>query len=244
MPCEVVRTALSDFDRCEETLDGARVATHCLYPSFESVFVYIAKVGDSYVVHDGGGAYRTAWTHGRDSALIRRALSAEADKFRLNCFGDSIISPDVSSEWLQSAILSVANASAGAANRAVSRMVQSSEAALIENIDVALAKTIGRAHIAREFVLRGKSGGERRFDFAIRTGGDEYNFLINGVFPHHASVSAKYVAFADADLGRERKLAVFDHELETDDTALLQQVASIVSLPSLPAGARRMISHV
>jgi len=242
MPCDAVHRALIEFGRCDETLDGARVRTHCLYPSFESVFVYVAKVGDTYFVHDGGGAYQTAWAHGRDSAAILRSLSSEAEKFRLRCSGESILAPDVEVEWLASAILSVANASAIAANRVVSRLIQASEEALVERIDAALARTIGRSHIARNFSLRGKSGGERHFDFAIRRG-DEYNFLINSVSPHHSSISSKYVAFADAELERERKLAVFDRQLETDDTALLQQVASIVSLPALPGGALKAISY-
>jgi hypothetical protein len=243
MLCDVVRAALSDFEVCEDTLDGARVATHCLYPSFENVHIYVVKIGDDFRVHDGAGAYRNAWAHGRDSAMILRMLSAEASHFRLKCVNETIVSPDVPESWLQGAILGVANASAAAANRIVSRIVQVSEEALIEKIAKTLTGIVTPTHIAREFTVRGRSGGERHFDFAIRDG-DSYNLLINGVSPHHASINSKYVAFADAELERENKFAVFDRELETDDTALLQQVASIVPLAALPSGARRVLTHI
>ena len=44
------------FLLCEETPEGARVATHCLYPSFESVRVFVARLSDGFNVHDGSGA--------------------------------------------------------------------------------------------------------------------------------------------------------------------------------------------
>ncbi len=242
MICESIRKALSDFNACEDTLDGARVATHCLYPSFETVQVYVVKMGDGYKVHDGAGAYRSAWGHGRDEGVISRALSAEASRFHLGCFNDSLISAEVPEEWLQSVILSVANASSFAANRAVARFVQAAEEALIEKIDHTLAYSFGQEHIARNFSIRGKSGGERHFDFALRNG-DDYGILINGVSPHHASINSKYVAFSDTDGTPDKKFAVFEKTLESDDTALLQQVASIVPLASLAAGARRAVAN-
>ncbi len=45
--CDEIRSALSGFNVCSETPDGARIATHCLYPSHEFVHVY--------VVNEGGG---------------------------------------------------------------------------------------------------------------------------------------------------------------------------------------------
>lgn len=53
MSCNAIRTAMENFSDCEPTLNGARIATHCLYPSFESVHVYVVKEGDAFTVHDG-----------------------------------------------------------------------------------------------------------------------------------------------------------------------------------------------
>jgi hypothetical protein len=55
MSCASLSSFFSAFAVCEETPDGARVATHCLYPSFEAVHVYVVRVDDKFYVHDGGG---------------------------------------------------------------------------------------------------------------------------------------------------------------------------------------------
>jgi hypothetical protein len=97
MVCDEIRAALGGrFDRCEETSSGSRIATHCLYPSFTPVSVFVAKIGDGYRVHDGAGAYESAWLHGRDDALIARVLRDECLRFRLD-FEDNVIGADVNS---------------------------------------------------------------------------------------------------------------------------------------------------
>jgi len=242
MSCEEIRAALSMFDTCEETPDGARIATHCLYPSFESVRIYVAKTGDSFRVHDGGGAHDAAWLHGRDEGAISRALIKECSRFRLALSGETLVASGISREWLGSAILSVANASASAANTAVAKMIAAAEEMLVDRIQKALSDTFGVGGFKRSVEVKGKSGGARHFDFAVR-GANDNDLLINGVSPHHSSISAKYVAFADAEGDQLHKFAVFDRRLETDDTALLQQVASIVPIGSLSRGAKRVLAH-
>jgi hypothetical protein len=243
MVCDELRSAISSFTTCEETSDGARIATHCLYPSFETAHVYVVRVGEQYRVHDGGEAFRAAWAHGRDENAINRAILAEAARFHLGVSNNRMVSQEVSAEWIVAAILSVANASTRAANSAVARFVVASEEALTERINRALTSIIPIERIAREFTIRGKSGGERRFDFAIRRD-DEYELLINGVSAHHSSIAAKFVAFSDVDVPIEFKFAVHDGRLETDDTALMQQVASIVPLIRLNDGTRRALARV
>jgi hypothetical protein len=241
MSCEDVRAALSTFDVCEDTPDGARIATHCLYPSFEPVHVFVAKVGDGYKVHDGSGAYLAAWSHGRDESLITKALKAECSRFHLSVVGQSCVADVPSQDWLMGAILAVANASACAANNAVSKIVAVAEAALVERIQQALVTSMGLKGFSRDIDLVGRSGGARHFDFAVKSLRDGRPILINGVSPHHGSISHKYVAFADTEGDQSHKLAVFDRELGTDDVALLQQVASIVPLKALSAGADRIL---
>jgi len=240
--CEAVRAALEHFDKCEATLDGSRIATHCLYPSFENVLIYIVKVGDTFTVHDDCGAYNSAWTHGRDELVIKKALNAEALRFKLKVSDNSLMLDCVSKDWLSSAILAVANASSFAATHAVSRLVAATEEALVDKIERVLVKTVAHEKLAREISIRGKSGGERHFDFAIR---DSQGFavLINGVAPHHSSINSKFVAFCDFEAERERKLAVFDRSIETDDRALLQEVATIVPIDVLPDGAARALKY-
>lgn len=242
MSCEDVRASLSAFDVCEDTSDGARVTTHCLYPSFEPVRVYVARMGDGFKVHDGGGAFATAWAHGRDEHLIGKSLKDECTRFHLSLVGQSFVAHVPSQDWLLSAILGVANASAAAATSAVSRMVAVAEAALVDRIQQTLTETVGAKGFDRGVDLVGKSGGTRHFDFAIKGLHDNEPILINGVSPHHASISHKYVAFADAEGDQDHKFAVYDRKLDTDDVALLQQVASILPLAALSHNAMRVIN--
>lgn len=240
--CDEVHAAISGLVVCDETTSGARVATHCLYPSFDMVRVSVAKMGDGFKVHDDGGAFREAWLHGRDEPLIMRTLKQEAEKFRLKISDTSLVADVPSSDWLLSAILTVSNASSIAARRAVERITTAAEAALVDRISGVLLERFGKSHVKAGLDVRGASGGVRHFDFGV-TSPDGVELLINGVLPHHGSVSSKYVAFADTDIERRRKLAVFDKSLETADIALLQQVADIVPFRALTHTALKALSN-
>src|SRR6202035_1552289 len=106
MTCDEIRKALAAFETCEQTEQGARIATHCLYPSFEHVRVFVVKLGDGYTVHDGSGAYNAAWLHGRDEEIITRSLNDAAERFHLYVAGKSIAARVNSLDWLTSGILS------------------------------------------------------------------------------------------------------------------------------------------
>lgn len=239
--CDDVRTALGSAEFCEETERGARVVTHCLYPSFEPVSVFVARFGDGYAVSDGGGAVAAAWIHGRDD--IKKVLKREAVRFGADSSGDSIQAEAPSLEWLRSAILAVANASSSAARSAVERAVVANEKVLAERIYEALSKVVPAQRIAREFEYRGSSGKSWRADYAVVT--DSSRLIINAVTPHHASISAKYVAFADIESADKsvEKFAVFERPLESDDKSLITQVAALVPIRSLAAGTRRALAH-
>jgi hypothetical protein len=240
MSCDDIRAALSEFDVCEETTEGSRFTTHCLYPSFEPVFVYVAKIGDGFKVHDGRGAFNSAWLHGRDEAAINRALTAECKRFRLKIAGDALVADVPSADWLVSGILSVANASAAAANVAVAKFAAATERNLADRIAEALSRSFAPATVHKEVELVGRSGGKRHFDFAINPG-SERAILINAVAPHHGSVSSKYVAFADTEGHSSHKFAVYDQKLDADDVSLLQQVARIVPIEVLTNSPERVL---
>jgi hypothetical protein len=243
MACEDVRAALSAFDACTETEEGARVATHCLYPSFDPVNVFVARFGDGFRVHDGGGAVQSAWLHGRDDSLIRRTLAKQAARYQVKVINDALVADAPSAEWLTAAILAVANASAAAAHTALDRVVSATEHILRDTILDVLKRTISESDIAIEYEIAGQSGKRHRFDFAVREPRDNL-LLINAVAPHHISVSARYVAFADV-IHREgestNRFAVHEKPLESGDVLLLQQVAEIVPVKSLQQGILRLM---
>jgi hypothetical protein len=223
-------------------MEGSRLTTHCVYPSFDPVHVFVAKVGDGFKVHDGGGAYKSAWLHGRDDLLIKRTLDAECKRFHANRIETAIEVRVEGSDWLPSAILSVANASSFAAHAAVARIAASAEKAIVDEVEAVATRMFGASHVAREVDLRGINGGKRRFDILVRRSRDDV-LLLNGVAPHHNSVSSKYVSFADTDVPRENKFAVHDRPLDTDDVALLTQVAVIVPLATLMNSSERVLSR-
>src|SRR4051812_4425159 len=134
MSCDDVRAALASFGGCTETEQGSRVTTHCLYPSFDPVNIFVVRFGDGFRVHDAGGAMHSAWLHARDEPLIRRMLNRYAGRYQIKVSEDSLVADASSADWLTSAILAVANASAAAAHAALEHMVAATEGQLKEKI--------------------------------------------------------------------------------------------------------------
>jgi hypothetical protein len=240
--CDDIKAALSAFEVCTETEDGSRVATHCLYPSFEPVEVFVVRFGDGFRVHDGGGATRSAWTHGRDNVLIGRMLTKQANRYQIGVIDDALVASVPSIDWLASAILAVANASAAAAHAALDRFVTATETVLKDKILKVLKSTVPVSMVAVGYEVAGQSK-IHKFDFAV-TEFDGSMLLLNAVAPHHISVASKYVAFSDIihrEDVRTDRWAVHDKELEPSDVSLLQQVADIVPMKALQKGLERLM---
>lgn len=244
MICEDVRAALGAGEVCVESDAGARVVTHCLYPSFTPVSVFVTKLGDGYRVSDGSGAIRAAWAHGRDEKLIERILAREASRFHLKVSSGALVADAPSIEWLRAAILAVANASAAAAHAAIGKAAAATERALKDRIYVALAHVAPERAIGTDVQVIGASGDVRSFDYGVRIEGDG-ELLVSAVAPHHSSIYAKYVAFADTkELPRTTsRFAVYDRPLSEGDVSLMLQVSELVPLRSLDAKARRILVH-
>lgn len=243
MSCDEIHSALETLSSCTETDQGSCVTTHCRYPSFDPVNVFIVGYGDGYKVHDGGGAIRSAWDHGRDVPLIRRMLARQAISHHLSLVEDSLIADVPSKDWLASAILSVANASSAAAHAAVERIVIAAEATLRELIYQILLETVPMPKIQKEHEFRGTSGKRHRFDFAVQRDADEW-LVLDAVAPHPVSIASKYVAFSDTKAPSSPivgRFAVYDRPLEPEDASLLAQVADLVPFASLRQGVTREI---
>ena len=202
----------------------------------------MAKVGEGFKVHDGSGAFRAAWLHGRDDLLIKRAIDAECKRFHAKRVEEAIAIEIESEDWLPSAILSVANASSLAAHTAVARITAAAETVLVDEIHSVASALFGLSNVDKEVDLRGKSGGKRRYDVVIYRS-REHLLLINGVLPHHNSISSKYVSFSDTDVPRENRLAVHDRELGAGDIALLQQVSHIVPMLRLRKSSQEVLAN-
>jgi hypothetical protein len=238
---EKVRASFDRFVNVRDTDEGLKLETHCLYPSFDPVYAYIAKIGESYNVHDGCGAYRSAWDHGKEGSLIRRILFQQAASHELSVVGDAIVGKAISEDWLVATVLAVANASALAAHTIVAHSAAAAEYDLADRIYTALSSVIPISHISRSWRVTGRSGKNHEFDFGVRLFDDRW-ILIDSVSPHHVSIAAKYVAFSDTKSHSEQiaaRFAVYDRPLQEDDASLLMQVADLVPFLALPAGVRR-----
>jgi hypothetical protein len=109
---------MGDGDMCEQTEFGARYLTHCYYPSFDRVSVFVTGWGDGFRVTDGGGAVSSVLRHGRDDSAITNAFKTVRQRFGV-ATAEGMIVAEADKEWLQAAVLAVANASAAAAAIAV-----------------------------------------------------------------------------------------------------------------------------
>ena len=245
MICEDVRAAMSLGDSCEETEAGARILTHCLYPSFEPVAVFVSRLGDGYHVTDAGGGVRCAWENGRDEPLSNRLLAKEAAKYHLEVSGHALTAAAPSAEWLRAAILAVANASAAAAHVAVGKAAAATEAVLRDRISTTLSHVFGPSEIGTDYEVIGNSGDMRHFDYGVRAS-NENLLLLSAIAPHHSSIYAKYVAFADTRESNPHisRFAVFDRPLPKGDVSLMLQVADdLVPIASLDPKARKAMAR-
>lgn len=231
--CEDVGAAFEGVPACENTDQGLRLITQCLYPSFDPVVIYVVRphAGEGkLIVHDGGGAARSTWIHGREQQAATKAINQQAAIHHLSVVNETLRAEIDSEEWLSSAILAVANASAAAALDAAQSTQQAIENTLHDMIHRVLKSVVSEKFIGDGFNLRGRSGKEHRFDFGVREPSGSLT-LIDAVAPHHVSIAAKYVAFSDTSSlnGAVRgRFIVHDRPLDNENVALLGQFADVV----------------
>lgn len=240
--CLDIKSALSTFEECIDTDDGARVATHCLYPSFEQVRVYIGKLGDGFVVHDRGEASLSAWDHGRDSKGTKALFQAAALRFHCKLEDETITARAANLEWLPSAILAVANAAAEASNSAVKKITLHNEGRLVKRIGHVLNHAPWRPKFSSKTSIAGRSGRMYEFDYSVRSG--ERLALVDAIVPYHSSIASKYLAFSDTERGSGlEKYAIFDDELEQQDKSLMSDVATLVPFSELEKSHGEILFH-
>lgn len=232
LDCDVVHTAMGMFSGCQRTEDGLYVTTHCMYPSFEPVGVYVVGHGGGFIVHDKGEAARGSWMRGIESRGFKRIAKSSAALFGCEVNGVQITCEALSSDWLWSAITSVANASADAARAAMGKVRVVKEASLITKTKSILDAAKWKPETKLEYPFPGKSGKTHMFDLAVFSGGQ--TALIDAVVAHPNSIAAKYLALSDAEMQPGLfKYALYEGELEQHEKALLSNVADLINFKSL-----------
>ncbi|MHC0054810.1 hypothetical protein [Actibacterium sp. D379-3] len=234
LDCSFVNSKLDQFATCERTEDGIKVATHCMYPSFDQVEVFVVGVGDGFIVHDGGGAGRIAWMHGIDAPAFNRSVAQIATAF--GCEFVKVrqqIRASASSEaWLWSAVVSVANASADASRAVIYRARKTREYGLIQKTKAILDRAKWKPETKLEAQYPGKSGKTHTFDLAVES--NNKTALIDAVVSHPNSIAAKYLAFSDTETRPGLyKYALYENDLTQEDKALISNVADLINFNAI-----------
>lgn len=124
MNCEELRRLFAKHEYCEATDRGLRIATHCYYPSFDRVWVYVSQYGDGFRVTDGGGAASAAFMHGRDDSAFESSLRKACSRFGLEPQNGSLVADIDGPDWLFAAVLAVANGAAQAATETSAKVTE------------------------------------------------------------------------------------------------------------------------
>lgn len=238
--CSEIETALSEGKTCAIDRDAAVWPTDVVYPSFDQVCIRVTRVAEGYRVSDGGGAVSSAVIHGRDDGVIENAIKAAAQRFGVETNGGEIAVVIPNAQWMRSAVMGVANASAHAAHTAIDHVSKAREAALHERIFSQLVQVVPESRIRKQFEYQGESGRMWKAEYAIV--GNAPPVLVRGVVPHPSSIVHAYAGFGD--LNRKHgphAIAVHDQPLSADDAALLRQVADVVSLKGVGRAAAQAV---
>lgn len=235
--CDILLASTSSLWACKETSNGARVRTTCVFPSFEPVFVYVARLGDGFVVHDAGETVAVIMAHGQDGDGAKRAIRSECKRYDVE-FGERRISLKIdAAEWLETAIVSVANTAASAARNAIKDNNKKTEVELVNVIFQLLEPKLAKGTMARDFPYIGESGRRYKFDLAVQS--RDHLTLIETVTAHSNSINAKYVALADVPTDAQvKKIVAHNNDLSQEDILLLQNVATVAG----PTGVMELVA--
>lgn len=232
LDCSAIDQAMGKYEGCERTQEGLRVMTHCLYPSFDQVAVFVVKRGDDLVVHDGGGAARVSWLHGAEPNALKRILNTSAASFGCEVREQTILTIAVSEDWLWAAVASVANAASDAARASVGRVRQTTEESLIRKTKAILDSARWGPETKLDAQYPGASGKIHTFDLLIQH--EKQVALMDAVVSHPNSIAAKYLAFSDTETRPGlHKYALYDNELSAEDKTLLSNVADLIAFEAI-----------
>jgi len=243
--CDQITAALSQM-QCEETPDGFRVLTHCLYPNFEQVAVYVQTHLDGFLVHDAGDGFDLAFLEGRSPSALKAHMREFAALYGVDSDGRRIFGRAMTPEWLPNVLLAVANASSSAVNALVSDGLADASSdesdELVERAYTALREAFTDKQVNRRVKRRGRTGRLYTFAFGVAIG--SRTALVDTVTPNQISIASRFTSFSEVGV-RSLGGAFLAHArpIPNEDAALLAEVADVVPLESLSASVQRRITE-
>ena len=234
---ESVAKQMARFSRPRIYGQELRVATTCVLPSFEALYLHVSKIGDLYMVHDCGETLDSIVRHGQEPDVAKKVIRRMCHNHCLDFNGWRISQECHDPDWICSGILAVAAGAIGSAECALHvdllkfELEQGEETAdskLADAVFSLLEPSLKEGTISRKFPHRGKSGRSYEFDLAVQE--RDRLTLIETVTPRGDSVSSKYIALSDVSSERNiRKIVAHDDELPEEDIKLLRNVATVAS---------------
>ncbi|WP_152911729.1 hypothetical protein [Roseovarius tolerans] len=202
------------------------------------MFVYIVKLGDGFIVHDAGETVAVIMAHGQSGDTAKKIIKSECKRYGLS-FGKRRISLKIEAiDWLETAIVSVANTCAMSARNALKENSKKTEQALAENLYQLLEPSLPKGAITKGFPYKGASGRRYKFDLAVQSRSGIT--LIETVTAHAISVNSKYVALADVPHDAQvNKIVAHNNDLSAEDILLLQNVATVAG----PDGVHKLLTR-
>ena len=242
MKCDLIVASLSDL-QCEETPDGARILTHCLYPNFDQVAVYVQTHLDGFLVHDGGAGFDIAFDEGHNATAMKGLMREYSALFGADTDDHRIFARALSADWLPNAVMSVANASASAATALVTGAGDDriEDREFREKTYRTLVDAFKDENVPRRIKRRGRTG--KLYTFAFGVAYKSSVALVDTVVPNAISFASRFTSFSA--VGGRKEFGAFlayKRPLATEDSALLAEVADVVPLEALVASIEREFS--
>lgn len=222
---EDVSSRVARMWECKDTVSGVRVRSLCFLPSFESLYVFVERCDDGFMVHDDGEAVGSMILHGMETAVADRVVRSECGRVGVG-YGEGAVHVKIGAlDGLEAAIVRVSNTAAAAASFATKVKPGDFGYGLADQVSKLLDTELGNRATSKGFGYRGASGRQYKFDLAVN-GGDRLT-LINTVAPSAASVNSNYVALADVVADGVQKIAAHGGGLRPEDISLLREVAVV-----------------
>ncbi len=229
--CEIVSANLLDVRPCVETENGVRVWTTCVYPGFDSVYVYVVKSDDGYIVHDASEALYRMEFDARNEAAASRAIQIECARYGLKFENERISCEVKTAEWIGSAVIAVANTAPAVVRISQDFEPEKPERNVLDEIYPQLASKVAKGSLLKNFECRGASGRRYKFDLAVNR--RDCLTLISFVDRNVESVNSNYVAFADVPEEGTKKIAAHRGDMAKKDIMLFQRVATVARPPGV-----------
>jgi hypothetical protein len=242
MRCDELKEVMERLVSCNETPAGTRISTSCYYPSMDRVHVYVSRHRDGYRVTDSGEAARAAVLHGRGDSAIESGLTKAGRHYAVEVRDGVLVAEFNGEDWLDAAIIAVANAAAMAAKSAIEHGPRAPAATFVDRIGQVLNRTAPPQHIKRNFKVQGNSGTEWPVEYAILA--SKTPLFVKALKPHRTSVALNYSTFSDLTRdGGAKCFAVFDRPVKEESAALIRRVARLVPLRALEDQAREVLGR-